>query len=85
MEEKMLRRKVIVSDAHGIYIRPAAKIVQACTGVDSKVTLRKGRNNANGSSILELLLLDAESGSEVEIVAEGTEEELAMRRVIEIF
>jgi phosphotransferase system HPr (HPr) family protein len=53
--------------------------------VDSKVTLRKGRNNANGSSILELLLLDAESGSEVEIVAEGKEEELAMRRVIEIF
>ena len=52
MEEKMLRRKVIVSDVHGIYIRPAAKIVQACTGVDSKVTLRKGRNNANGSSIL---------------------------------
>ncbi len=81
----MLRRKVIIRDAHGIYMRPAARIVQACRGMDSKVTIRKGRNNANGSSVLELLLLDAEGGSEVEIVAEGKEEEIAMRRVLEIF
>ncbi len=81
----MLRRKVIVRDPHGLYMRPAVRIVQACRSTDSKVTLRKGRRNANGESILELLLLDAASGSEVEIVAEGKEEEVAMRKVMGFF
>lgn len=81
----MLRRKVIVRDAHGIYMRPAVRIVQACRSMDSKVTIRKGRMNANAASILELLLLDAKCGSQVEIVADGKEEEGAMRSVIGLF
>jgi phosphotransferase system HPr (HPr) family protein len=81
----MIRRKVIVRDAHGIHARPAARIVQACRGMNSKITICKGRRNADASSLLELLLLDAESGSEVEIVTEGMEEETAMRRVIDLF
>jgi phosphotransferase system HPr (HPr) family protein len=66
-------------------MRPAAKIVKVCRGMDSKVTICKGYKNANGCSILELLLLDAESGSEVEIVAEGKEEESALRKVAGVF
>jgi phosphotransferase system HPr (HPr) family protein len=81
----MVRKKVIVRDIHGLHLRPAAKIVKACLGMDSKVTLRKGCRNANGRSILELLLLDAESGSEVEIVAEGKEAEIALKRVTGFF
>ena len=81
----MLRRKVIVGDAHGLHMRHVAGIVKACKGMDSKVTICKGHQNANGSSILELILLDAEPGSEIEIVADGKEEETAMRRVMGLF
>ena len=81
----MLRRKVIVHDIHGLHMRPAIKIVKACRSLDGKVTICKGRNKANGSSILQLLLLDAEPGSEVVIVAEGKKEKVAMRKVAEVF
>jgi len=81
----MLRRKVIVRDIHGIHARPAARIVKACRGTDSKVTISRGRCNADASSIIDLLLLDVEAGNEVEIVAEGKEEEIAMRKVIGLF
>ncbi len=53
--------------------------------MDSTVTISKGRRNANARSILELLLLDAESGSEIEIVVEGREEEIALKKVIGLF
>ena len=81
----MLRRKVIVRDVHGLHLRPAANIVKTCRGISSRITLWKGRNNTEGTSILGLLLLDAQAGSEIEICAEGTDEELAMRRVIALF
>jgi len=81
----MLRRKVFVRDVHGLRLRPAARIVNACRGIDSTVTICKGRENADCKSIWELLLLDAGSGSRLEIVTEGQEEELAMRKVMEIF
>jgi phosphotransferase system HPr-like phosphotransfer protein len=49
------------------------------------VRICRGRQNADASSIIDLLLLDVESGNEVEIVAEGREEEIAMRKVMGLF
>ncbi len=81
----MLQRNVIVRDFHGLRMRPAAKIVNVCKNMDSKVTISRGSEIANGNSILELLLLDAEHGCELHIVADGNEEEMAMRNVIGLF
>jgi phosphotransferase system HPr (HPr) family protein len=81
----MLRRKVIVRDVHGIHARRAVSIVKACRDTDSMVRICRGRQNADASSIIDLLLLDVESGNEVEIVAEGKEEEIAMRKVMGLF
>ena len=80
----MLKTKIRVSDPLGMHARPAAEIVDACRSIDSKVTLFKGLQAANGKSILELILLNASFGAEVEIVAEGKDEELALRRLVSI-
>ena len=81
----MLHRKVIVRDYHGLRLRPAVRIDRACRGIDSKVTISKGKEVADASSILEILLLDAGPGSSLEIRAEGIEEEIAIRRVLGLF
>jgi phosphotransferase system HPr (HPr) family protein len=81
----MLRKEVIVRDFHGLRLKPAAKIARACRGIDSKVTVCKGSEIADASSIDELLRLDAERGSALEIVADGNEEEIAMQRIIGLF
>ncbi len=81
----MLHRKVIVRDYHGLRLRPAAKIARACRDIDSKVTISKGREVADATSILEILLLDAGPGSSLEIRAEGIEEEIAIRRILGLF
>jgi phosphocarrier protein len=81
----MVRRKVIVGNVYGIHIRPAINIAMACMGMDSKVTIRNGLKNANCFSILELLQLEANFGSEVEIVVEGTDEERGIERIAGLF
>jgi phosphotransferase system HPr (HPr) family protein len=81
----MLKAKIRIKDPLGVHARPASEIVDACKHIDSKVTIIKGKQAANGKSILELILLNASFGAEVEIIAEGKDEELALRRLIAIF
>lgn len=80
----MVRTKIKIASPEGLHARPAAKIVTACKDVDSEITILNGNRTAKGNSILELLLLGIVGGSEIEIVAEGSEEELAIRKIIEI-
>jgi phosphotransferase system HPr-like phosphotransfer protein len=53
--------------------------------MESKVLIMNGLKKASCFSILEMLLLEAKFGSEVEIVAEGIDEALAMETVSGFF
>ena len=75
----MLPGKIIVRDNHGLHLRPADNIVEACRGFDGNVTICKGCNKATCSSISALLYLDVDSGSEVEILAQGMDEVIATK------
>ncbi len=81
----MLRKKVIIDNVYGLHMRPALKIALACLGMESKVLIMNGLKKASCFSILEMLLLEAKFGSEVEIVAEGIDEALAMETVSGFF
>jgi phosphotransferase system HPr (HPr) family protein len=81
----MLRKKVIVHNEHGIHARVALRVVQRSKTMESKVTLCKGCSKADGCSVLDMLLLCAEKGSEIELVASGGDEEKAIEAISEIF
>jgi phosphotransferase system HPr (HPr) family protein len=66
-------------------MRPAVLIVLACREFVSKITILYGQVVASCLSILELLLLAAGFGSEIEIVVEGVDEGLAMEKVARLF
>jgi len=40
---------------------------------------------ANGYSILEMLMLEAEKGSQIELIADGGDEEKSIKAISEIF
>jgi len=66
-------------------MRPALTIALACVGMECKVIIMNGLKKASCFSILEMLLLEAKFGNEVEIVAEGIDEALAMEKVAGLF
>jgi phosphotransferase system HPr (HPr) family protein len=79
------KKKVVVHNEHGIHARVALRVVEKSKAFESKITLCKGCSKANGCSVLDMLLLCAEKGSEIELVASGGDEEKAIDAISEIF
>jgi len=81
----MRSRKVIVQNEHGIHARVAIRVLEKARNLDSQVTICKGCVKADGCSILEMLLLGAGKGSEVELIVSGGDEEQSINAISDIF
>ena len=78
----MIDKTVVVTNPLGIHARPAALIVQEAARFAAEITLSKGDvTHINGKSIMGVMMLAAENGSEVKIVAEGMDAEVAVRAI----
>ena len=78
----MVERIVTITNPLGIHARPAALIVQCAAKYDSEVFLSKGDiSGINGKSIMGVMMLAADEGSEVKIIAEGVDAEVAVSAV----
>jgi phosphocarrier protein len=74
----MVERRVTVVNAHGIHARPAAEIVKTAARFTSNIMLEKEGLEVNGKSIMGVMMLAAECGSEVTIRADGPDAEAAV-------
>ena len=55
----------------GLHARAAALLVQTATRFEAEVTVCKDGQVANGKSIMGVMMLAAEQGSQIEVVATG--------------
>jgi phosphocarrier protein HPr len=65
------RKTVIVKNKQGLHARPAALFVQVANKFDSRVTVIYNNEKVNGKSIMGILMLGAEQGTEIIIEADG--------------
>lgn len=78
----MIRKSVKVTNKLGIHARPATLLVQAASRYEADIYLSKGDvNRINGKSIMGVMMLAAEHGSEVVVEAEGSDAEAALETV----
>lgn len=68
----------------GLHARPAAALARAVTGLDAKITVAKGAQQADAASVLGLLGLDARKGDSLEVSANGPDTERALEVVREL-
>ena len=70
-----LIRKIKIKNDLGLHARAAAKIVKLGNEYKSQLFLKKGDQEADGSSILSILTLSCPKGTEIEarIVGEDSE------------
>jgi len=61
----------------GLHARAASKFVNLAKTFESDIRLGKGGNDADGKSIMSVMLLAAPVGSDVELVVTGPDEEEA--------
>jgi phosphocarrier protein HPr len=74
----MARRLVRICNQRGLHARAAARFVNTVGQFDAEVWVRKNGTKVPGNEILELLLLEAPPGTEIELTASGPQAEAAV-------
>lgn len=78
----MVKRKVVVKNPTGLHLRPAGILCNEAVKYKSKVYFKYGDNEANAKSVLSVLGACIKSGTELEFICEGEDEEAAIEGVI---
>ena len=78
----MISKKVVIINEVGIHARPACKVVNYANNFKSSVKFVKDNRTANAKSLLNLLALGCTKGSEITVVAEGIDEEMAVDGIV---
>jgi len=81
----MIRKKITIVNKLGMHARPATLVVKAATKYRSDFRIVKDDMEINGKSIMGVMTLAAEFGSELELVADGVDEEYLIREMEELF
>lgn len=74
----MTSRSVIIANKLGLHARPSAMLVTAAAKFQSEIFFTKDSLKVNGKSIMGVMMLAAEKGSQVIIEADGPDEAAAV-------
>ena len=74
----MLRKRIIIINKLGLHARAAAKFVAIASRYSCLVELAKNDHCVNGKSIMGVMMLAANKGTEIELMVDGEDEEQAL-------
>ena len=77
-------RSVRIPNQYGLHARPAAEFVKLAGKFRSNVWVKKDDVEVNGKSIMGVMMLAAEHGSEIMIRASGEDAEDAVKALAEL-
>src|SRR5712675_186133 len=81
-------KEIVVSNTLGLHARPAMQFVDLANTFTSKVTVYKGGEEpleADGKSVMQMIILAATEGTPIRIEAEGEDAEQAVEKLSELF
>lgn len=70
---KHVEKKMVIKNKSGLHARPASLFVQIANKYDCEISVRKGKEKVNGKSIMGIMMLAAEKGSKITIIAKGSD------------
>ena len=83
----MIERTLLITARLGLHARAAAKLVRVASSFQSQVVLTRADSEvtADAKSILSVLMLAASRGTELQVRADGVDEEVAMNAIERLF
>ncbi|MBC8385363.1 MAG: HPr family phosphocarrier protein [Candidatus Cloacimonetes bacterium] len=81
----MIKKRITIVNKLGMHARPATMIVKAATKFRSEFKIIKDDMEINGKSIMGVMTLAAEYGSELDLIADGIDEEYLIKEISELF
>jgi len=80
----MIQKEVKIINEIGLHVRPASILVEVANKFESDIWIEKDGQEANGKSIMSILLLSAEKGSKINIKAEGPDAAQAVEALAKV-
>jgi phosphocarrier protein len=77
----MIQSEVTILNKLGLHARAAAKFVTLASRFDSEIRVQRGAKEANGKSIMGIMMLAASQGTRLCIIASGPDEEKALQQL----
>ncbi len=81
----MKEKNVKIVNKLGLHARPASLIVQTAMAFSSNIYIIKDEIKVDAKSIMGILMLAAACGTELTLRTEGSDEEQALEKMVEIF
>ena len=81
----MVEKELVIQNKLGLHARPAALFVQTTTQYQSRVRVMRDDQEIDGKSIMGVMMLAAEYGSELRILAEGPDAIKAVSALVKEF
>lgn len=79
----MKKISVIINNKAGLHARAASRLATLCSQFESSIKVGKDKL-VDGKSILSLMMLAASKGTELDVIAEGTDECAALEAIREL-
>jgi phosphocarrier protein HPr len=80
----MIEKTVTITNPTGLHARPAALFVQTAGKFTSYVWLSKNDKKVNAKSIMGLMSLAVSNGTVITIGADGEDEQIAVKELIDL-
>jgi len=80
----MYEQRIVVTNKSGLHARPANLFTKTAATFQSKISVAKGDKSADAKSILKVLSLGINAGTELIISADGPDERQAVAALIEL-
>lgn len=71
-------RRMEIVNTKGLHARASRKFAELALTFDSEITVRLDDDEANARSLMDLMMLGAGMGTEIEVIAEGDDAEAAL-------
>ncbi len=80
----MIEKKVKIINKLGLHARATAKFVSCAARFSSDLQIKNGEQSANGKSIMGVMMLAASQNTELDLIADGLDEQEMMDAMVEL-
>jgi len=82
--DKEVQRRVVIRNRQGLHARPVMQFVDLANQFSSAICVRKDQLEVDGKSAMEMMLLEATQGTELQLVAVGPDAPEAVAALAEL-
>lgn len=80
----MKTRDIVITNASGLHARPATFFIQKANSYKSSIWVEKDDRKVNAKSLLGVLSMGIAKGMTVTLIADGSDEEMAVNGLVEL-